>query len=100
MLNSKYSGVDFFKEDFSNDIKRLVNQVWKLIPMREEGENWQKQLDSVIVEIAGLHEIFSDQVGLLIILSNLEGLRCIETPFEQFRLTIFGVIDILNKLKS
>jgi hypothetical protein len=26
--------------------------------MRESGEDWQKQLDTVILEIAGLNEIF------------------------------------------
>jgi hypothetical protein len=32
--------------------------MWKLIPMRENNENWQKQLDTVILEVAGLSEIF------------------------------------------
>ena len=38
---------------------RLVNQLWKLIPMRENAENWQRQLNTVILEVAGLGEIFS-----------------------------------------
>jgi hypothetical protein len=37
---------------------RLTNQIWKLIPMREHNEDWKKQLDTVIIEIAGLNEIF------------------------------------------
>jgi hypothetical protein len=32
--------------------------MWKLIPMREHDENWIKQLDTVILEIAGMNEIF------------------------------------------
>ena len=40
------------------NVKRLTNQLWKLIPMREHEEDWQKQLDTVIIEIAGLNEIF------------------------------------------
>ena len=39
-------------------IKRLTNQLWKLIPMREHGENWIKQLETVKLEIVGLNEIF------------------------------------------
>ena len=39
------------------DIKRLTNQMWKLIPMRENEENWQVQLNTVIIEIAGLSEL-------------------------------------------
>ena len=36
---------------------RLTNQLWKLIPMKEHEEDWQKQLDTVVLEIAGLNEI-------------------------------------------
>lgn len=99
MLKSKYDNIDFFEEDFSNDIKRLINQIWKLIPMREKGEDWKKQLSGVVIEIAGLQKIFPDQVDFLIILSNLEGLNTLDIPFEQYRIAIFGTISILNKLK-
>jgi hypothetical protein len=49
---------DFQEVDISTNIRRLTNQLWKLIPMREHEENWIKQLDTVIIEIAGLNEIF------------------------------------------
>ena len=25
------------------DLQRLINQIWKLLPMRENNEDWQKQ---------------------------------------------------------
>jgi hypothetical protein len=43
----------------SVDSRRLINQIWKLIPMRENGENWETHLNTIIEEIAGLQEIFS-----------------------------------------
>ena len=49
---------DFRKEDIDVNVRRLTNQLWKLIPMREHNENWPKQLDTVTVEIAGMNEIF------------------------------------------
>lgn len=49
---------DFDGESVSVEVKRLTNQLWKLIPMREHEEDWIKQLDTVTLEIAGLHEIF------------------------------------------
>ena len=49
---------DFRKEDIDVNVRRLTNQLWKLIPMREHEENWPKQLDTVIIEIAGMNEIF------------------------------------------
>lgn len=51
-------GFDFRARDIEVSVRRLTNQLWKLIPMREHEENWIKQLDTVILEIAGLHEIF------------------------------------------
>ena len=57
MLLNKY-GIDIPEEDVNKNVRRLTNQLWKLIPMRENNENWQKQLNTVIIEIAGLNEIF------------------------------------------
>jgi hypothetical protein len=56
---------DFSREVIQKDVIRLTNQVWKLIPMREHEENWQKQLDTVIIEIAGLNEIFIEEPQFL-----------------------------------
>lgn len=55
--SDKYN-FNFSKEVIVKNITRLTNQLWKLIPMRENNENWQKQLNTVIIEIAGLNEIF------------------------------------------
>jgi hypothetical protein len=51
-------GFDFRARDIEVSVRRLTNQLWKLIPMREHEEDWQKQLNTVILEIAGLNEIF------------------------------------------
>ena len=57
MQLTKYD-FEFRKEDIDVNVRRLTNQMWKLIPMREHEEDWQKQLDTVILEIVGLNEIF------------------------------------------
>lgn len=54
---TKY-GFTISEEEISTNVRRLTNQLWKLIPMREHGEDWSKQLDTVIIEIAGMNEIF------------------------------------------
>ena len=56
---TKY-GFSISEEDVRINVKRLTNQLWKLIPMREHNEDWQKQLNTVLIEIAGLSEIFID----------------------------------------
>jgi hypothetical protein len=59
----------------SSDINRLTNQLWKLIPMRENKENWLGHLDSLIIELAGLNELSSNaDEKFLILLSKLKGL--------------------------
>ena len=82
----------------SADVNRLTNQLWKLIPMREHEENWLMQLDSLIVEIAGLNEIFEVDGSLLKLLSKLEGLRVSETEFYIYRKTVFESISLLREM--
>jgi len=56
-METKY-GFSFSEEEINKEIIRLTNQMWKLIPMRENNEPWDKQLESVIIDIAGKDEIF------------------------------------------
>lgn len=88
---------DFRQEDIDANVRRLTNQLWKLIPMREHEEDWPKQLDTVILEIAGLNEIFIDP-QFLQLLCKLEGLKTQETTFELYRKTVFESISLLQEL--
>ena len=98
-MDSKY-GFSFDKEIIQKDIIRLTNQVWKLIPMRENEEDWLKQLDTVIIEIAGLNEIFIQEPQFLQILSKLEGLKVsVNIDFQLYRKTVFEIINRLQELK-
>ena len=96
MLLNKY-GIDIPEEDVNKNVRRLTNQLWKLIPMRQHEEDWQKQLDTVILEIAGLNEIFMGS-AFLQTLSKLEALRIKETNFELYRKTIFECISLIQGL--
>ena len=66
--------------------------------MREHEEDWEKQLITVTIEIAGLKEIFSDGAAILQLLSKLEGLRVVDTTFELYRKTIFECISLIQGL--
>ena len=85
----------------SQDIKRLINQIWKLITMRENNEDWQSQLLVIIEEISGLH-LLIDDLNLLIILSKLRGLTCEESlnDFMLFRKVVFKVISLLAEAEN
>lgn len=68
--------------------------------MYEHEEDWKKQLDTVIIEIAGLNEIFLWEPQFLQILSKLEGLKVSEDlEFQLYRKTVFEVINLLQEFK-
>lgn len=94
-MTSKYNK-EIIQEDFEKEINRLTNQLWKLIPMRENGEDWNRQLENVIVEIVGIQEIINyETLGLLEI---LEGLNKQDVEFSIYRKLIFESISLLRKL--
>lgn len=95
-MKTKYC-FDIPKEVILSDRKRLINQLWKVLPMKENNEDWEKQLQSVINEISGLNRIFADNINFLILLSKLESLYLIKN-FIDFRRTIFESINILGEI--
>lgn len=96
-MPNKYN-INFSKEEIKNEIIRLTNQLWKLIPMWENNEDWKKQLNTVILDIAGKDEIFLHNSHFLQLLSKLEGLRVEEVEFNIYRKTIFECINLINEV--
>lgn len=97
-MNNKYNLV-FSNEEMKQEILRLTNQLWKMIPMWENGEDWNKQLNTVIIDIAGKDEIFLHDSHFLQLLSKLEGLRVVEDiEFSIYRKTIFECINLINAI--
>lgn len=84
----------------TSNINRLTNQLWKLIPMRENDENWLSHLNSLIIELAGLSRL-SETVDdkFLILLSKLKGLETEETDFQLYRKTVFECISLLREMR-
>lgn len=97
IIENKYH-LNFNISDLEPNIGRLTNQVWKLIPMLENNEDWEKQLDTVLLEIAGLNEIFLHDPQFLQLLAKLEGLKISFRNFRLFRKTVFESIGLLRGL--
>lgn len=95
-METKY-GFDVPVEVLLADKKRLINQLWKILPMRENEENWKKQLQTVIDEIVGLNEVFSKELNFLILLCKLESLYKIK-EFQDFRKIVFESINLLGEI--
>ena len=95
---SKYN-YEFADQLVKTDTQRLVNQLWKLIPMRENGEDWQSHLIIVIEEVSGLGKVFNAELDFLILLSKLEGLTSnVCEDFMIYRKTVFRCIELLTKV--
>lgn len=95
---TKY-GFSFAASATDQDLKRLINQLWKLIPMRENEENWLEHLNIMIEEISGLVRIYNDKPEGLILLSKLEGLDSeVCEDFMLYRKTVFRCIDLLAQV--
>ena len=91
--------IEFPNQVLQEDKIRLINQLWKLVPMRENGEDWQAHLTTVKVELRGLVKIFKDKVEGLILLSKLEGLTSQECDdFMVYRRTVFKCVDLLSRM--
>ena len=91
---------DFITQDsIVYNINRLTNQIWKLIPMRENDEDWEKQLNTILLEVTGIGEIFSGAFGLFELIAKLEGLKISATSFEFYRKTVFECISLIQELK-
>ena len=65
--------------------------------MKEHEEDWKKQIDTVIIEIVGLNEVFDNKLVILLqILSKLEGLKLADNiQFNIYRKTVFESISLL-----
>lgn len=87
-------------ESIEQNVTRLTNQIWKLIPMREHEEDWQKQLDTVNIEIAGLGVMFAVVPQFLSLRAKLEGLKEVDSTFELYRRTVFECISLLQEIKK
>lgn len=82
---------------------RLTNQIYKLLPSREEGANWNWLLSTIIEEIMGMKEIFvNHQDKLLSILCKLEGMRSLneEEDFALYRRTVFECLSLMNEVAA
>lgn len=101
-MKIKY-GFSINKQSIEVNFKRLINQIYKLLPEREENLNWKSHLDSIIIEVIGLNELLpSKNDAFLFLLCKLEGLFYLSSidEFHNFRKTIFECLSLCTKLKK
>jgi hypothetical protein len=87
-----------------NNINRLSDRIFKLLPMREEGRDWNNSLHNLLIEIVGLNKILEES-GQTILFNVIIKLKALETldkedDFFDFRKVIFECLSLMNKLKK
>lgn len=94
--------IDFSKEVIVEDIERITNQIFKLLPSREEGGDWKTPLQNLIYEITGMKALWIDEPNLFVLLCKLEALLSLdrEDDFLVFRKLIFECLSICNYIKK
>ena len=89
-------------EAIIENLKRITNQIYKLLPHREEGLDWQKPLETLTLELTGMSRLFPDQVVLLSLLCKLEALKTLtdDSDFMMYRRTIFECLGLIDTIKK
>lgn len=103
MVETKYGNED--KDVIVNNIKRLIGQVYRLLPLREENLDWQKPLETIIVELKGMRRIIDEEqnkITFFSLICKLEGLFSLtsDLQFQLYRRTIFEIIGLLNRVQE
>lgn len=97
----KYN-INFSQDIIKKDIKRIINQIYKLLPLREQGQDWKKLLQTIIQQLAGMQRLFLGQQeqSFLILMCKLEGMNILtsEDQFYLYRRTIFECLSLLNQI--
>lgn len=94
----KYS-LEIDKKAAVANLNRIVNQIYKLLPDREEGIDWKAPLETIMVELAGMDRLLVDQhESFFPVLCKLEGLFELdeEKDFFSYRRTIFEALNLMS----
>ena len=99
----KYN-IDCSNQIIEKDIKRIINQIYKLLPTREQNKQWVKPLQTIIQELVGMKRLFLDwqEESFFILLCKLEGMFSLEgsEDFSLYRRTIFECLNLLGEIKK
>ena len=97
----KYN-IEIDKKVLLEDLERITNQIFKLLPVREEGGDWESPLRNLLIELAGLDSLLLENVDFFSLICKMEALLLLteKEDFFAFRRTIFECLNILSEVKK
>lgn len=84
--------MDSIIEAYNNKLK---NKLFGLLCEYEKGREWEKFLDSILIELAGFEED-RKTINYYILYYKLSSLRFLR--YEYFRSTVFDCMGLITKL--
>ncbi len=94
--------IDVDDETINDFFYRLGNQIYKLLPLREEGGAWKRLLDTVVLELSGVQGMFPKNGDIFELLTKMEGLQK-QSPgmdFMDYRRTVFECCTLAGKIRG
>ena len=94
--------ISVYNIDIDKNLVRLQSQIFKLLPMREENQEWGKPLETIILELLGMQGLFSNLEYLIALVCKLQGLIEMndEADFMLYRRTIFECCGLIDKIRT
>jgi len=94
--------IDINNEAIKNNLVRIQSQIFKLLPMREEEQDWSKPLETIILELLGMQGLFPNLEYLIALVCKLQGLIEMddEASFMLYRRTIFECCGLIDKIRT
>lgn len=87
----KYN-IDISESAIQSNLKRIINQVYKLLPMREEGSDWQKPLETLMEELKGMSKLLIGQQEIFFsLLCKLEGLFTLTQEEDFYNIDVLSL---------
>lgn len=94
LIKTKYNG----QIELDLYLDALIKSVFKILPMWEKQEDWQKYLKGLQIELSGLNEL-SNSVSFISLIAKLEGLFFTDDK-ELIKKVVFDSISLINKIKK
>jgi hypothetical protein len=89
-------------DNIKDSMKIVVGKIFRLLPTYEEGKDWSKPLETLIIELTGMTLIQPDIPLLYQLLYKLQGLKQEGENMElmSFRRVVFEACNIANRIQE
>ena len=99
-MKTKYE-IDITNQAIVEELRRLTNQIYKLLPLKEEGGDWKKLLDTILLELVGMDCLLLGMHDKLFpLMCKLEALNALgeEINFLTYRKTVFECLTLVGEM--